>query len=1678
MKRSKSAVTAATKPASGGNVRATTKRGFWLSLALCLCLAVVGVAAAFADEAPDSSQSQPSAQDYGQLLGDPSVGTLGPLTDREAAEQLPHADLDRGEALELLQAVFGEQIEGSTPMADGVEVLKYYSNHVALVASDQSPAPGEGDSQHNLLESFLPLRTEDSTGQQAPVDLSLEHTEGELQPSNPLVEVGIPSELGDGIALPESEISIELAGAPADRSPSTVTDSTAFFPNVAPDTDLTVAPTPIGVETLTQLRSPNAPTGQTFNLTLPKGAELEQVDGGAQIVSGQDTLAKIPTPTAIDAEGNPVDVSLEVSGTSLVIDASPTQTSSFPILVDPLIESYHWTDWSNGYDDWYTASNSPNFFGSTMGIWGGQYGLNLKSTAGTVPPGSQANWNYYVPRYFSDYESLKVRPTSYIDAMNLSGVYWWIEESAPYATFPVVAMGLWDENKGAFATVAMRSGAEGPLSNTPVPLPNKSHVADVKNAGIALLGDTTSRPRHLWVPQVSVELTDSDYPSFSLVSGPSKWVNETAEPISFVAGDNGLGVYSVLVKAPSVNGGINQTEVTKGCTGGAGSPCPRAWNSNIATYNPKVMAQGEDFVELVGRDPVLHFSDQAGFQGFTKVKVDHTKPTLPPLSGTVTEQGTLGTWKPTYTVKYNAADGEEAAAEAQTPFGTTGTAGEKTERPIGVATDGKGNVWVVDRPNNRVMKFDESGKYLSQFGAKGSGNGQLLEPRGIAISSAGNIWITDTGNNRVQEFNEKGEYIRQFGSKGSFLNEQFTEVYGIATTPNGMLWVGDTSLNKVREYREVPESGNYYVRSASAILQNGFQEPAGIAAEASGSFWVGDSGHHRVLKFDSQGNYLMQFGTPGTGNGQFQWSGTIAIAPSGHLFVVDNSNNRIQEFKPDGTYLRQFGSAGTGSSQFNEPRGIAVGAGNQVFVADAGNHRVARWTHADQDPQSGVASTEVKVDGAQVDKFAPGCATRNCTISRETTLDTNKFAVGQHTLEVIATDGVGLSTTSQSLKFESHPDKTAPSIALSGSMTEQATYGTTLPSYTLKVAATDPGGAEERKSGVVSSTIKVDGTTVKTTSPGCPAEGCSLNQEWTLDSSKYSTGAHTVEAIASDGAGLSTTKTLTISIAKDETAPKVTEIGPFFTAPEGWVEQKTYSFVVFTEDPKGYGVTSLAFKIDGKTAYNEAAPCSGGGCALYLFKNLNMATYKGGEHAAEVIATDGAGNVSKRAWTINVDPKGAIGPSEAEDTLEAAESTTTSGSPPIVMAEEEGSGLVSSPGKIEATNTSVPMTMAREDAGGFQVEPAGQATLEGTETGEAVMAPPDSISISPLNVSQASTNAQVANDAAALVANSFAPSVDSIVRPVYDGAMTFQNLRDTAAPTDYSWVVQLDSDQSLKLLDPQHAQVYYEGGHAAFSITAIPAHDAIGTAVPTELTVEAGGVLTLRVLHHSANFVYPVVAGAGWEGGFSTYQVVLPPAQPTEPQEPVVVIESSSPPERISDQDAGVEDFPASDRVALLDRRASGGPVGRAMVGVECPGAAAYDSGYFTCGNPWKHEAPGLSWNAGIRSQYVENRNVAVWHKGGPEDNVNCAKAQWNGINSTLQVFNVECKWKYKRSTADRNYIASRGDWHVFTIDATEENKGYYPLLSQMFTWGCRRTLGKSDEETIAAPDPSHSCQG
>lgn len=125
-----------------------------------------------------------------------------------------------------------------------------------------------------------------------------------------------------------------------------------------------------------------------------------------------------------------------------------------------------------------------------------------------------------------------------------------------------------------------------------------------------------------------------------------------------------------------------------------------------------------------------------------------------------------------------------------------------------------------------------------------------------------------------------------------------------------------------------------------------FTTPHAIRIDPQGNVWTTDAASSMVYKFSPEGKTLMQIEVGGrpTPCGAFCSTTDIAFAPDGNLFIADGYRNaRVLEYSPDGKKLREWGSAGTGPGQFQLPHSIQVAADGLVYVADRENGRIQRF---------------------------------------------------------------------------------------------------------------------------------------------------------------------------------------------------------------------------------------------------------------------------------------------------------------------------------------------------------------------------------------------------------------------------------------------------------------------------------------------------------------------------------------------------------------------------------------------------------------------------------------------------------------------------------------------------------------------------------------------------------------
>ena len=117
-----------------------------------------------------------------------------------------------------------------------------------------------------------------------------------------------------------------------------------------------------------------------------------------------------------------------------------------------------------------------------------------------------------------------------------------------------------------------------------------------------------------------------------------------------------------------------------------------------------------------------------------------------------------------------------------------------------------------------------------------------------------------------------------------------------------------------------------------------YGEPAVLAFLPDGSFLLGDGyWNTRIVKYDADGTYVMEWGEAGSGPGQFDLVHGLAVDQDRRVYVADRRNNRIQIFTEDGEFIEEW-------PDITDPVGVFVDEHHAVWVISASLHRVLKYS--------------------------------------------------------------------------------------------------------------------------------------------------------------------------------------------------------------------------------------------------------------------------------------------------------------------------------------------------------------------------------------------------------------------------------------------------------------------------------------------------------------------------------------------------------------------------------------------------------------------------------------------------------------------------------------------------------------------------------------------------------------
>lgn len=187
---------------------------------------------------------------------------------------------------------------------------------------------------------------------------------------------------------------------------------------------------------------------------------------------------------------------------------------------------------------------------------------------------------------------------------------------------------------------------------------------------------------------------------------------------------------------------------------------------------------------------------------------------------------------------------------------------------VAVACDSRDRIHVFNRGTVPVIVFDREGNLIHSWG-----QGKFARAHGLTIGPDDSLYFVDDLDHTVKKYSPEGELLMVLGNSGR---------------------PSDTGAVTV-DYRTI-------TRAAGP-----FNFPTNLAVADNGDLFVADGyGNARVHRFSADGRWILSWGEPGAGRGQFHVPHGIAIDPEGRICVADRENSRIQWFDTEGRFLESW----------------------------------------------------------------------------------------------------------------------------------------------------------------------------------------------------------------------------------------------------------------------------------------------------------------------------------------------------------------------------------------------------------------------------------------------------------------------------------------------------------------------------------------------------------------------------------------------------------------------------------------------------------------------------------------------------------------------------------------------------------------------------------------------------
>ncbi len=263
--------------------------------------------------------------------------------------------------------------------------------------------------------------------------------------------------------------------------------------------------------------------------------------------------------------------------------------------------------------------------------------------------------------------------------------------------------------------------------------------------------------------------------------------------------------------------------------------------------------------------------------------------------------------------------------------------------PRDIITLDDDSMWYVDSQNFRIIKVNSSGQILRTVGREGNGEGEFeAMPTSITKDNDGNLYVSTL--HKIYKFDFNGGYLASWGTFGGGVGE-ISEPRAIHYSAHGdFLVLSNSSNNRVSIFSK---SGSLVREFGSLGTGDGqFDAPHGLTTDTNGNIYVVDTNNQRVQVFSEIGDFMFKFGSGDVGDYQFVFPKDVALLSSGDILVTSQNAPLVKKFNSAGVYETQWGTSGTASDQFLNPEYLTIANDDSVWVTDWNQKRIQHFSNA------------------------------------------------------------------------------------------------------------------------------------------------------------------------------------------------------------------------------------------------------------------------------------------------------------------------------------------------------------------------------------------------------------------------------------------------------------------------------------------------------------------------------------------------------------------------------------------------------------------------------------------------------------------------------------------------------------------------------------------------------------